>query len=48
MNLLHYFVVKLPKLFNDEISMGDQTIFIETKFNEFDHRVNEGEVVHVP
>ena len=48
MNLLHYFVVKLPKLFHDEISLGDQKIFIDTKFNEFEHRVNEGEVVHVP
>lgn len=48
MNLLYYFVVKLPKLFHDEIAMGDQKIFIETKFNEFEHRVNEGEVVHTP
>ena len=48
MNLLYYFVVKLPKLTNDEISLGDQTIYLETKFNEFEHRVNEGEVVHTP
>lgn len=48
MNLLYYFVVKLPKLTNDEIALGDQKIFIDTRFEEFDHRVNEGEVVHVP
>lgn len=48
MNLLYYFVVKLPKRFNDEIEVGDQTLYIETKFNEFEHRVNEGEVVHTP
>jgi len=48
MNLLHYFVVKLPKRFNDEVEVGDQTLYIETKFNEFEHRVNEGEVLHTP
>jgi hypothetical protein len=48
MNLLYYFVVKLPKLTNDEIKLGDQDIYLETKFNEFEHRVNEGEVVHTP
>jgi hypothetical protein len=48
MNLLYYFVVKLPKLTNDEIKLGDQEIYLETKFNEFEHRVNEGEVVHTP
>tara|TARA_Y100000114_G_scaffold153157_1_gene172619 strand:- start:677 stop:1252 length:576 start_codon:yes stop_codon:yes gene_type:complete len=48
MNLLYYFVVKLPKLFHDEIALGDQKIYLETKFDEFEHRVNEGEVVHTP
>lgn len=48
MNLLYYFVVKLPKLTNDEIQLGDQKIYIDTKFDEFEHRVNEGEVVHTP
>ena len=48
MNLLYYFVVKLPKRFHDEIALGDQSIYIETKFDEFEHRVNEGEVVHTP
>ena len=48
MNLLYYFVVKLPKLTNDEVDLGDQKIYIDTKFDEFAHRVNEGEVVHTP
>ena len=48
MNLLYYFVVKLPKLTNDEMQLGDQKIYLETKFDEFAHRVNEGEVVHTP
>ena len=48
MNLLYYFVVKLPKRFHDEVALGDQSIYIETKFDEFEHRVNEGEVIHTP
>jgi hypothetical protein len=48
MNMLHYFVVKLDKLLQDEIKLGDQNIYMETKFNEFEHRVCQGEVVSVP
>jgi len=48
MNLLYYFVVKLPKRFHDEVDLGDQKIYMETKFDEFAHRVNEGEVVYTP
>lgn len=48
MDMLHYFVVKLDKLLQDEIKLGDQNIYMETKFNEFEHRVCEGEVVSVP
>ena len=42
MNMLYYFVVELPKKFRDEIDFADTTLKIETKFNEFEHRVNEG------
>ena len=35
-------------VFDDEVALGDKKIYMETKFNEFEHRVNEGEVVHVP
>ena len=48
MNMLYYFVVELPKKFRDEIDFADTTLKIETKFNEFEHRVNEGEVKHIP
>ena len=48
MNMLYYFVVELPKKFRDEIDFADTTLKIDTKFNEFEHRVNEGEVKHTP
>ena len=48
MKMLYYFVVELPIKFHDEIDFADTTLKIDTKFNEFEHRVNEGEVVSVP
>lgn len=48
MRMLYYFVVELPSKFRDEIEFADTTLKIETKFNEFEHRVNEGKVVSVP
>lgn len=48
MNMLYYFVVELPSRFHDEIAFADTTLKIETKFNEFEHRVNQGEVVSTP
>jgi len=48
MNLLYYFVVRLPQRLQDEIKLGDQNIYMETKFNEFEHRVCCGEVVSTP
>ena len=48
MKALNKFIVKLPKKFNDTVKVGDTEIFIETKYNEFQHRVMEGEVVGLP
>lgn len=48
MRMLHYFVVKLEKRLQDTISLGDKEIYVETKFNEFDHRICHGEVVSLP
>tara|TARA_R110002012_G_scaffold262581_1_gene444893 strand:- start:44 stop:619 length:576 start_codon:yes stop_codon:yes gene_type:complete len=48
MNMLYYFVVDLPKVANDEIEFADTTLKIDTKFNEFEHRVTQGEVVSTP
>ena len=48
MKSLKKFIVKLPKKFNDTVKIGDTEIYIETKYNEFQHRVMEGEVVGLP
>jgi hypothetical protein len=48
MNMLHYFVVKLDKRIQDEIDFNGGKIYLDTKFNEFEHRVCHGEVVATP
>ena len=48
MKMLNYFVVELPSKFHDEVAFADTTLKIETKYNEFEHRVTQGEVVSVP
>ena len=48
MKSLRKFIVNIPKKFNDTVQRDDEEIYIETKFNEFEHRVMEGEVVALP
>jgi len=49
MKPLKCFVVRVDKKFNDSIELSNGTqLYIETKFEEFKHRVNEGEVVYTP
>ncbi len=48
MEMLHYFVVKLDKRFQDEIDFNGGKLYLETKFNEFEHRVSHGRVVATP
>jgi|TARA_R110000796_G_scaffold27190_4_gene75213 hypothetical protein len=48
MNMLYYFVVKLDKAFNDEVDFNGDKIYMETKFDEFKHRVTQGPVVSTP
>lgn len=49
MKTFDLFVVELEKLTNDTITTeGGLELYIETKFNEFTHRVTEGPVVAVP
>jgi co-chaperonin GroES (HSP10) len=43
------FVVYLPKRVNDTISLSNGLeLYVDTRFNEFEYRVNEGEVISVP
>ncbi len=49
MQSLREFIVYLPKLVNDTMTLsGGLELYVDTKFNEFEHRVNEGEVISVP
>lgn len=38
----------MPKAFNDEVKVGDTSIYIDPKWNEFNNRKQSAEVVAVP
>lgn len=42
------FLVRLPKAFNDEIKLGEQSLYLDSKWNEFQNRKMEAEVHSVP
>ena len=48
MNSLKHFVVKVPKRYNDTMQLGDTEIYLDSKWNEFDHRISYGEIVAAP
>jgi hypothetical protein len=48
MKPLHHFIVHIPQKFNDEVSFNGGTLQLVSKFNEFEHRVNYGEIVGCP
>ena len=48
MKPLHHFIVHIPQKFNDEVSFNGSTLKLVSKFNEFEHRVNYGEIVGCP
>ena len=49
MKSLIKFIVHLPKRLNDTITLDNGLeLAIDTKFNEFDHRVTSGEVISPP
>lgn len=49
MRVRDYFVVQLENTMNDSITLTNGTkLHIDTKYDEFNHRVNEGEVVYTP
>lgn len=41
-------MVRLPKRFKDTIKVNGQELYLDPKFDEFQHRVMQGEVVSVP
>jgi len=49
MKTFDLFVVELKKRFNDTITTeSGMELYVDTKYNEFEHRVTEGPVVAVP
>jgi len=48
MRPLYHFIVHVPERVKETKKIGDVEIYIDTKFNEFQHRVMEGTVVGVP
>ena len=48
MKAIYNFFVRLPKAFNDELKVGDTTLYIDPKWNEFENRKMEAEIVAVP
>ena len=48
MKPLHHFVVKLPQKFKDKIEVGGIELELVSKFNEFEHRINYGNIVAAP
>lgn len=49
MKTMNLFIVKVDKPINDTmVTEGGLELFIDTKFNEFEHRTVEGEVVSSP
>lgn len=48
MRMLENFLVKLPKRFKNTITVNGQELYLDPKFDEFQHRVMEGEIVSVP
>lgn len=45
---LDVFIVHIPKRINDTIEVGGVQMYVDNRFNEFEHRVNEGEVIATP
>jgi co-chaperonin GroES (HSP10) len=49
MRSLDNFIVFIEKRFNDTVTLSNgHELYVDTKFNEFKHRVNEGVIVNVP
>jgi co-chaperonin GroES (HSP10) len=48
MNPLRDFIIHLPKKVNDTVSVGGVELYMETKFDEFNHRYNFAEITAIP
>lgn len=48
MKALNHFVVRVDKKFNDEMKVGDKSMYLDPKWDEFGHRICYGEIVSSP
>lgn len=48
MKALNHFVVRVDKVFNDTMEVGDKSIYLDNKWNEFEHRICHGVIVSPP
>ena len=48
MKAVYHFIVSVPKKVEDTLKLGDKEIFLENKFNEFEHRISYGEIITEP
>lgn len=43
-----HFLVRIPKRFKDTINVAGKELYLDSRFDEFNNRINHGEVVAVP
>lgn len=48
MKAINQFIVHIPQKFKDEVSFNGGKLKLVSKFNEFEHRVNKGEIIATP
>ena len=48
MRSLNKFIVHLPNRFKNTVTVGGKEIYLDTRFNEFEHRFMEAEIVAAP
>jgi len=45
---LYHILVHIPSAVNDTIKVGESELYLDTKFNEFQHRTMKAKVVGIP
>ena len=48
MKPLYHILVHIPSAVNETMKIGDTEIYVDTKFNEFQHRTMKAKVVGIP
>lgn len=48
MYMTEHFLVRLPKRFKDTITVAGKELYLDNRFDEFNNRITEGEVVAIP